>query len=111
MVGNVQSGHCVPRKELLGHPRVVHLVNHDIKSVYLSKSIHFKLTTPSGILTDPTYVVIDTLIIFNKELVQFFVFFDVICTLRPILSMMSLVAFKLVTQSSKETVSICIDFL
>jgi len=69
MVGNVQRGHSAPGKELLGHPWVVHLVHHDIKSVDLGKSIHFKLTAPTGILTDPTYVVIDTLIIFDKELV------------------------------------------
>ena len=35
VIGDVQSGYCAPRKELLRHARIVNLMHHDVEVVDL----------------------------------------------------------------------------
>ena len=60
---------------------------HDIEPMYLRKCIHFKLTTPAGIVSDPSNVVFDRLIILNEKLVQLLILLYIVGALRSILYM------------------------
>ena len=101
MVRDVQCWNRAHGEELLCHARVIHLVDHQVESMYLGKCVHLKLASPSGIFSDPAYVVLNFLVILYEKLVQLLVFFDMVSTLGSELSVVSLIAFKLVTESTK----------
>ena len=93
MVGNVEGRDCPPREKLLCHGWVVDLMHYNVKHMDLCKSIHFELTTPTGVLPDPINIVVNAFVVLNEKLVQLLVFLYVLCALQPQLAMVHLIPF------------------
>lgn len=75
---------------------------HDhIESIDLCKRIHFELASPLAVLPDPVDVVFNRLVVFNKELVEVFVFFDVFHSLDSQVTVLVLISQQLVCDSSE----------
>ena len=83
---------------------------HDIEPMYLRKCIHFKLTTPAGIVSDPSNVVFDRLIVLNEKLVQLLILLYIVGALRSILYMALFATRQLVAQCAEHAISICAHF-
>ena len=49
VIGHVECWHCAPWEKLLGHARVINLMDYDIETMDLSKGVHLELATPAPI--------------------------------------------------------------
>ena len=113
MVSQMQcfEAFCFPREELLRHVFEVGLVHDHIELVQLGKDRHLQLPSPSTILTDQFDILIDRSVIFNEELVVLFILCKLFDNTWSESCVKELLAKKLVSKSSEETIAITMCFL
>ena len=101
----------VPAVELLGHVIEVYLMNDHVELVDLGQDVHLKLTTPDALLPDKSDVAINRHVIFDEELVLFFVVVKVVGDLPAKHDMLILHTVELIGDRSEKAVSISADIL
>ena len=109
MVRDMKCWNGAPGEELLRHAWVVDLVYHNIEAIDLCECVHLELTTPFGVASDPGYVVINVLVVLNKELVQLLILFDILSADVPELCMEIFGTSELITQCTEHAIAICLN--
>ena len=101
----------VPAVELLGHVIEVYLMNDHVELVDLGQDVHLELTTPDALLPDKSDVTINRHVIFDEELVLFFVVVKVVGDLSAKHDVLILHTVELIGDRSEKAVSISSDIL
>ena len=91
------------------HDRVVDLVHYEVESVHHRKSLDLHLTSPFPVLLHVGQVALDCFIVFHKWSEVRLIFFHIGYCVLPILSVVLLIAFQLIRDRPKQTVSISSD--
>ena len=89
---------------------MVDLVHYDIKIINIGQRIHLNLVAPNPILRHILTVLLNRLIILNKELIHLLVFEDVLHGPLSVNLVLAFVALELVGYGPEEAVAITLHF-
>jgi hypothetical protein len=111
MVADMNCRNSSPRKIWECHNRIIDLMNNDIEIIFHAQGLDLKLTSPDTIFGHFLKILFYCLIIFYEWNKIFSVLLHILNGFVSILSTQFLIAISLVSDSSKEAVSIPSYFL
>ena len=106
VITNVECGNCTPGKVWKCHYGMVHLVYYYIEVVFHWHGLYFNLSSPCSILLQITQVLIYSFIILNKGCIIILISFNKLYSFISIFSMYFLISFNLVSNGTKQAISI-----